>query len=248
MSPDGTAILQNLHIVAAERAERAADAAFDARVRAVKSYQVRRFEQTYADLLAHPRYSRAARFFLDDLYGTSDFTDRDDQFARIVPGLVRVFPAEIVGTVRALSELHALSETLDSAMGRALATAGGGAAVALEPGAYAAAWRMVGRPADRERQIDLTLAVGRALDRYTRNPVLRHSLRLMRSPARAAGLAALQTFLETGFDTFRDMKGAEFFLDTVAARERDFVRGLFGAAPRAPAASPSPSGTPGAAG
>ena len=60
------------------------------------------------------------------------------------------------------------------------------------------------------------LAVGSALDRYTRNPLLRASLRLMRGPAAAAGLGALQGFLERGFDTFREMRGAREFLDTVA--------------------------------
>ena len=71
------------------------------------------------------------------------------------------------------------------------------------------------------------LAVGRALDRYTRNPLLRHSLRLMRTPAKAAGLSALQQFLETGFDTFREMDGADEFLGTIATRERDLAARLF---------------------
>ena len=61
------------------------------------------------------------------------------------------------------------------------------------------------------------MAVGSALDRYTRNPLLRTSLRLMRGPAAAAGLGVLQAFLERGFDTFRDMRGAQEFLATVAA-------------------------------
>jgi hypothetical protein len=50
---------------------------------------------------------------------------------------------------------------------------------------------------------------------------------LMRGPARAAGLADLQTFLERGFDTFRAMKGAEQFLAWVAQRERTLVATLF---------------------
>jgi len=73
----------------------------------------------------------------------------------------------------------------------------------------------------------LMLAVGTALDKYTRNPLLRHSLRLMRSPAKAAGLGALQQFLETGFDTFRAMGGAQEFLHTIAQRERALAALLF---------------------
>nr|WP_296674009.1 hypothetical protein [Thiothrix sp. UBA2332] len=74
----------------------------------------------------------------------------------------------------------------------------------------------------------LMLQVGGALERYTRNPLLRHSLRLMRAPAQAAGLGALQSFLENGFDTFREMRGAREFLDTIANRERELAARLFG--------------------
>ena len=117
MSILGQTILGHLAQVASQREERRRDVALGRAVDAVKQYQHARFERTYADLLASPRYRRAARFFLEDLYGPHDFTERDAQFARIVPALVRLFPEEIVETVAALSELHALSEQLE--IGRA---------------------------------------------------------------------------------------------------------------------------------
>jgi hypothetical protein len=215
-------ILAHLASVAAERALRTQDSALAERVEAVKRYQQRRFEQTYADLLIHPRYAGAANFFLAELYGPSDFTQRDAQFARIVPALVRLFPAEVVATVAALAGLHALSERFDSAMGRALS----GPTMDVER--YQQAWRRCGDPAGRERQIALMLAVGASLDALTRNPLLRHSLRLMRAPARAAGLGALQSVLEAGFDTFRSMRGADEFLALIGQRERALAAQLFG--------------------
>ncbi len=215
---------------------RAADPALQTRVDAVKRFQHARFAKTYADLLAQPRYTRAARFFLDELYGPHDFTQRDAQFARIVPGMVRLFPHDIVTTVRALGELHAMSERLDTAMARALPDA------TVSAAAYTAAWQAVGEPPQRQRQIDLMLEIGRALERYTRNPFLRHSLRLMRGPAQAMGLGALQSFLESGFDTFRDMRGAESFLRTVADREKALAEALFAADAVALATGVAPPG------
>ena len=50
--------------------------------------------------------------------------------------------------------------------------------------------------------------------------MLRNALRLMRGPARAAGLAEVQRSLETGFDVFRAMKGAQEFIALIDARER----------------------------
>lgn len=221
MTPDGQSILDNLQTVAAERRRRQGDVSLDERVRAVKRYQHQRFQSTYADLLAQPRYASATRFFLNDLYGPRDFTERDSQFARIVPALVRLFPQPIVQTVRALSELHALSETLDTRMATLVADS------TIDLLVYARAWQAASRPDEREHQIALMLSVGQALERYTRNPLLSHSLRLMRGPARAAGLGALQSFLESGFDTFRDMRGASEFLSTIATRERALAAHLF---------------------
>lgn len=215
------AILRWLEQVAAERRLRDADGELAERVGEVKRWQHERFEATYADLLNSPRYAAAARFFLDDLYGPVDFTKRDDQFARVVPALVRLFPRDIVDTVAHLAELHAMSEQLDTQMARELQ------ATYLDTCSYGEAWRSVGQADLRARQIELMESVGRALDRYTRKPLMRQTLRLMRGPAEATGLAALQSFLEHGFDAFRAMKGADGFLQIIASRESSMADKLF---------------------
>jgi len=222
MNARGELILKQLEAVRAERTARSLDTGLAKRVLLVKRYQQARFALTYTDLLATPRYAGAASFFLDDLYGPGDFAQRDGQFARIVPGLVRLFPAEVVATVEALTAMHALSERLDTEMARHIGDA------ALAPSGYIDAWRMTGQPAARQRQIDLMLEVGHALDLHTQRPLLRHSLRAMRAPARAAGLGTLQVFLERGFETFRSLQGAGSFLREVEMRERALAASLFG--------------------
>ena len=218
---DGDRILEHLGSVAALRAHHRADPARAERVGALKAYQARRFECTYADLLAHPRYQGATRFFLHELYGPQGFSARDTQFSRIVPALVRLFPAELVATVATLGELHALSESLDDGAARQLPRLPADA-----PG-YAQAWLATGRAPAREQQIALTLRIGAAIDRYTRNRLLRTTLRMMRGPAQAAGLHDLQTFLEAGFDAFGAMRGAADFLRWVGERERVLAAALF---------------------
>jgi len=42
-----------------------------------------------------------------------------------------------------------------------------------------------------------------------------------------AGLSSLQVFLETGFDAFAQMGGAEEFLSIVRQREAQWIRSLF---------------------
>jgi hypothetical protein len=218
------AISEHLRAVDGLRAQRALQPPLARAVQEVKQYQHARFARTYSDLLANPRYAPAARFFLDELYGPRDYSQRDQQFARVVPALVRLFPDEIVLTVQHLGALHALSEMLDTAMAQALVEGG---LPPLDATVYGRAWRECSTPSQREAQVQGVLEIGWALDRYTRKRWLRHSLRLMRAPAAASGLSALQRFLEAGFDTFGALGGADEFLDTVAARERGLIQRLF---------------------
>jgi hypothetical protein len=233
MSEPATRILAALAAVEAERLRRAGTPGLDATVAALKSWQQRRFARTHADLLVHPRFGRAARFFLDELYGPQDFARRDAEFGRIVPALVRLFPDDVVRTVEALAEVHALSERLDGAMAGPLGSP------AFDAPAYVRAWQATGEPQARERQIERVMAVGRSLDRHVRSLVLRASLKAMRGPARAAGLGTLQAFLEAGFDAFAAMRGADEFLRTVERRERALGARLFEPAAARAAAAPA---------
>lgn len=64
----------------------------------------------------------------------------------------------------------------------------------------------------------------------TRLPGLRLMLKMMRRPAQAAGLDALQQFLEAGFDTFaalaRHPQGVAQFLERIESREAALMRDL----------------------
>jgi hypothetical protein len=231
-----TAILTHLKKVDALRAQAAAEPSWGAWVQRVKRYQALRFERTYDDVLQAPATQRAGRFFLTELYGDRDFTSRDAQFARIVPRIKRMFSDDLLATLERLSALHALSERMDVGMAQALARIHQSApAQALMPHltaqAYAQAWQAVGDRALRNQQVAYTLTVGSDLARLTRHAVLRHSLKLMRLPAKAAGLSALQHFLEEGFDAFAALPDARGFVQTVGQREQLLVDALFDATP-----------------
>lgn len=221
MRSNSQSILDFLACVERERQTRLATPELLVRVNALKRYQQRRFCHTYSDLLASSRYGPASKFFLAELYGPDDFTQRDAQFSRVVPALVRLFPDGVVQTVMALSELHAISERLDTRMAGNLDSSDIGASV------YVRAWQKTGCAAERESQIQLTSVVSDRLDQFTRSLILRNSLRLMRRPAQAAGLGALQRFLESGFDTFKSMNGAAEFKVLIREREQALAASLF---------------------
>lgn len=218
--------------VAALRQRQAARPELAASVAAVKAFQARRFAGSYADLLASGTWQGAARFFLEELYSDRDYAARDAQFARIAGALQTLFPDPVVATAVSLARLHALTEELDHAMALCWLAAGDGGA---PDGCarYVAAWRAVGRRADRESQLQTVQEIGRELARLTRMRGLRTMLRMMRRPAQAAGLASLQGFLESGFDTFGEMsrqrQGVEVFLALIQEREAALIGLLFSA-------------------
>jgi hypothetical protein len=189
----------------------------------IKAFQAKRFTGTYFDLLHIPQYQAATQFFLEELYSEKDYSERDAQFSRIAGTLERMFPSQIVQTAVSLAQSWlSTSET------------------SYQTSRYITAWQAVGRRADRNAQLSGSLAVGQELVTLTRTPGLRMVLKMMRKPATLAGLAALQHFLESGFDTFAAMapkypskngepEGPAYFLETVKNREAALIDQLFDA-------------------
>ena len=192
----------------------------------LRAFQNRRFARTYADLAREPRYQDAIAFFLYELYGDVDMTARDADVLRILPVMTRMLPDAALQTIRDALAFEALSEQLDSELARQLGNQ------IVDESSYAAAFIACGHREVRERQMAYVGEIGRALDRMTRWPMIKTSLKVMRAPARAAGLQTLQEFLESGYDAFAKMRGADVFLATIARRESAIVERLFAGHPR----------------
>jgi hypothetical protein len=232
LSAELGSIVHALAVVDSLRAEHAAQPKLGALVLAVKRAQSARFQYTYADMLGHRDWGAAAQFFLQELYGDHDFSQRDQQFGRIAPAMQRLFPASVVAVATALVHLHAISEQLDHQMALALSSQTGALASDRAVNmAYVRVWRQVGQAPARQAQLDMVLHLGHELVALTRIRGLRTMLRMMRGPATAAGLQHLQGFLERGFDTFAAMQrspsGSSSFLSIVKTRESAWITRLF---------------------
>jgi hypothetical protein len=178
------------------------------RVRALASFQSRRLAATYAELRATGRYRDAVDFFLADLYGPHDLSDRDEQVAAL-DALVRAF------------ELNVLTIELDAATAAQLTEERQPDAIS-----YAVAYRAAGHAEDRDRQITLVDDIGRLLDSLAQRPEVGIAIRIARGPAHAAGYGQLQDFLERGYAAFKRMGGATEFLAVIERRERELMQRL----------------------
>lgn len=196
------------------------------RLHELKRWQSERLARSYADVAAIPRYRSATAFFLEDLYGPKDFSGRDQEMMRILPTMSKLLPSSAVETAALAIELEALSEDLDHRLANALPPG------PIDEARYGEAYRASSRRDERERQVTLIGEVGRRLDSLVKKPLLMRTLKLMRTPARLAGLQDMQDFLERGFNSFLDMDGADEFLALLQERETAILNGLFSGAPR----------------
>lgn len=193
----------------------------------VKTFQSQRLASTYADFLSSQTYAACTTFFLQELYGSHNYSQRDAQFARIAGALQRTFPDQVVSTAVTLAQLHSLTEELDLAMAKKWCQSRGKTATQR----YALAWDSVGTRADRQRQVQTVLQIGQELAEFTKKRGLRLLLKMMRKPAKLAGVAAFQAFLESGFDNFssiaRHQGNIEYFLQTIKTRESAWLAQMY---------------------
>jgi hypothetical protein len=189
----------------------------------LRSWQAARLARTHADFLASPEYADAAKFFLSDLYGSTEIGNRDVLLQRVAPIMSKALPVSGLEAIADAIDLDALSESLDADMVAAL----GADIDHADAASYGRAYRAIGRREDRVRQIDLIDHLGVSLENLAQQRFIGVALSAMRKPARLAGFGDLQAFLERGYEAFRKMKKVSPFLDTVVSRERAVSLALF---------------------
>jgi hypothetical protein len=198
----------------AERLSRANDA-LTQRLIELQDWQRQRLDGCYDDLRQTPRYRPACDFFLDELYGGKDFSERDRQLSRVVPVMRRFLPDHLLLAVGDAMRLQAVSLEFDLDMAELLIDAR-----RLDQPAYASAYREQAAWEERAAQIELIEGLGQVLDETVHRPMVHRLVRMMKGPAVLAGFGALQGFLTRGLDAFARMHGADYFLDTITDRER----------------------------
>lgn len=195
----------------------------DPQMARVREFQVARIANTYRDLTAQPQYAPVMQFFLEDLYGARDFTQRDHDAERIHHFLSRFFPAEMLQLATDAIELSRLTNSLDAALLRVLVDE-------LEfrdnltPELYAEAYRRSNKYPERELQIELLVIVMGDSAKTSHMLLTGPALKLAQGPAHAAGWDEMFSFLERGHRAFSRVKKPQAILDAIRTRETQIMR------------------------
>ena len=200
-------------------------------MRMLRCWQSGRLARTHADLLQNTRYQSAMEFFLAELYGNKDFSQRDHNVERAYPIIIRTMPAGVLHTVAMAVELNALSCELDAELLCVLCEEFG-VRDQLDEATYASAYRHCNNYDRRIRQIELIHILGTGLSKVVQNPLIYATLLLARTPAYLAGFGELHEFIEWGFRAFRHMGDATGFLSTIVSRERQILDRIYANHPR----------------
>lgn len=223
-------LLQHLRRSQTDRRRQEEAAGLAPQLQMLRAWQSQRLAETHADLLAYPRYGPACRFFLNDLYGPQDFSQRDQDILHVYRSMRRFLPDVLIHPLSLVIELNNLTTALDEALLHVLVTELG-VTDWITAEQYAEAYRRCDNYDDRLRQLDLIVAIGREIDRLVRLPFIKTTLRLVRGPARLAGWSELHDFLERGFAAFKHIGGAEIFLQTLYECERQILDQIYAGAP-----------------
>jgi len=188
----------------------------------LRAWQAGRLAKTYADLLANPRYTRACRFFLDDVYAAKDFRQRDEEIRHLYEIIHHFLPDIILKLVKTVIELNDLTQSLDeelwTVMQNELMVSD-----MISMDLYVAGYRLCDNYDERAYQIELIDQIGHMVDLTTKVPMIATTLKVVRGPVTRAGWGELHDWIERGFLAFQHMHGAKEFLATIHNREISFL-------------------------
>ena len=179
--------------------------------------------QYFEDMQARRDQAAAVAFIISDLAGV-EISQRDREFAKVVPMMVRMLPQSVLASAAAAMRLNAGVLENNLAICQAINAANllSGKVSERE---YAEACRCVTTYAECMELVELTVQLGHELQHAIEIPMIGVTLKAMRGPARLAGIGALQAFLETGFSTFAALENVDDFLNEIELRmERVFRR------------------------
>lgn len=228
--PNAVQLLRDLQHSAELKHQPSAADGLHLRLALLREWQARRLARTYADLLADPGYRPACEFFLSDIYAPRDFSQRDQDLEHIHQFLARVLPATTIQLLTKTVELNRLTNSLDNHLLQVLVDQLGvtdavmdAVMDAVTPELYAEAYRLCDNQAERAYQIDLTQDVLRQVSDWARHRVVSIAMKMAKVPAQRAGWVETYDFLERGYEACRRLKEAQFFVETIAQREKGLL-------------------------
>jgi hypothetical protein len=183
----------------------------------LQAFQIELLTADYTDFTSQPRYKTLLHFFFSALYAPQDFSLRNESFRTLHDWLVNLIGRDPVRVLAQSIELNDLTESLDDDVVIALRTLGVSGAITVDD--WERAYRLVGRRADRIRQVEMLVHIGKVLDQVAAVPLVDVQLRAVRPALTLLGWEHVVDFLVQGYKAIRMARPIDQALHAIHQRE-----------------------------
>lgn len=179
----------------------------------------------FSDLYARDGYEQAIDFTMSDLAGVG-ISSRDRDLERAAPAITRLLPLRALETIAVAAEMNARILEVNTGIFRQLLV-GNELPDPITEIEYCTACREASSLQECVELVHLVTGLGGTLESLVEIPMIGITLRAMRLPAHAAGFAALQAFLESGYRTFRQIPDIAHFLSEIETRMTEVFKKIY---------------------
>ena len=200
----------------------------------VQAWQKLRMQKTHADFFAIPEHQLMTHYFMDRLYGASDFKILAFQIKRLIKNakvVEKVIPANALKTGDAGVELARLSIELDEDVARYLLEKYP-AEHPLDDDIMHQAYLALDQADDRLHQMELLTLLGEKLDLYVRSRMVRTAFKMSKKLAYHYKVDPIYEFIDQGFKAMEPLDSAEKFVATFTQKECEIIHAVHNGHPQ----------------
>jgi hypothetical protein len=192
----------------------------------LRTWQSDRLVHTYDDLLANPKFAPACRFFLSDIYGPRDYSQRDHDFEALHSVLSHFLPAFAIQLLTEALAANRAAYNLDMKLLQILIDQQN-VTTHITVEQYVRGYRLCDNYVERAAQIEQITRVMCQVGELAHQSMVRPFLWAARQPALKGGWDELYGFLERGYTAYKGMKDRTLFTQILHDREMKILDRIY---------------------
>ena len=195
------------------------------RLQDVQNWQKERMKYTHEVFFSVPEHHLMTQYFLNRLYGGSDFDILARQIDRIIrnAGIVeKIIPASAIRTGFAAVGLAVLAIRLDEEIAIDVLN-NHGADAPLTDEIMRQTYLKLDQAHARNHQMDLLDELSLSLDKYVRSALVKSAFKMSKGMAYKYKIDPLYEFIQEGFDAMKPLGSAEEFVKIFSTEERHII-------------------------
>lgn len=204
------------------------------RLKEVQDWQKQRMQNTHHDFFNQPQHLLMTKYFMDRLYGASDFNELAFHIRRLIKHakiVEKIIPANALKTGDAGVELARLSIDLDEQVAKLLLEKYP-EDQPLDDEIMRLAYLELDQANDRLHQMELLETLGEKLDLYVRSRVVKTAFKMSKSLAHRYHVDPIYNFIDEGFKAMEPLDSAKSFVGVFTTKEREIIHAVHNGHPK----------------